>query len=130
MSLPKAREAPLATSARPDICSSLKPAETPTAVALIACSAEIALSVISCSLSATKVRFRPAALPVNSIPSCSLAIASFLDKTPKAAVKAKTRAATSAYAGTKPPCIPVVIFEKPLVLLAVAPATPFCCLLC
>ena len=69
MSLPNAREAPLATFAKPSICCWLKPADTPTAVVLIACSAEIALSVISFSLSATIVRLLPAALPVNSKPS-------------------------------------------------------------
>ena len=130
ISLPNAKEAPFATLARSSIWLWSNPADTPTAVALIACSAEIALSVISLSLSATSVRFWPAALPVNTKPSFSFDIASFRDSKPKAAVNANTFAAKVAYAGTRPPVIPVVIFEKPLVLLEVRPATPFCCLLC
>ncbi len=56
-------------------------------------------------------------------------MASFRESKPNAAETANTLAAKVAYAGTKPPPIPEVIFEKAFVLLEVAPATPFCVLL-
>ena len=96
ISLPRAKEAPFATRVKEFNWSSLKPADTPTATALIACSAEMAFPVISFILSATIVRFLPASAPVCSKPSFSLLIASFLESKPKAAVNAKTLAASVA----------------------------------